>query len=259
MTTILSAYFKDYTCRLNTSLLRTIVIVFIFLSLNSCKPEEENPVKETGTVTDIDGNIYQTIKIGNQWWMAENLRVTRYNDSSLITQLTILSNPDTIWANRTTEAYCNFDNNYNPVYGLLYNWYAVSESRKLAPAGWHIPADDEWKELELYLGMSQENTDKLNWRGNNEGDKLKAEGPLGWSFYENVWGTNESGFSALGGCCCVFNGYFGNPGLQSTGFWWSSSLKDEQAWYRYLDYKNSNIFRYYGPKTYGFSVRCVKD
>ena len=250
---------KNFKYSLNEKLIHSVLISCIFLCLNSCKPEDAPTPKETGTLTDIDGNTYRTVKIGNQWWMTDNLRVKHYNDNSPITEFIFFSNPDTAWANLTTEAYCNYDNNYDTLNGLLYNWFAVNDSSKLAPAGWHIPSDDEWKELELYLGMSATDADKLNWRGNNEGDKLKTEGPLGWIFHENIWGTNESGFSALGSACCVFNGYFADPGLQATGFWWSSSTHENQAWYRYLDYKKSNVFRYYGPKTYGFSVRCVKD
>ena len=91
-------------------------------------------------------------------------------------------------------------------------------------------------------------------------DTTKIEAPKGWTKYSNIWGTNESGFTALAGSCRLFNGTFGDPGLFSTGFWWTAaSYPGNQAWYRYLDYKNANVFRSHTQKNYGFSIRCVKD
>lgn len=237
---------------------------FFLLSLQlffitSCKKKDTTlPIQETSTVTDIDGNVYRTVKIGSQWWMAENLKVSKYNDGNLINKY----QADTLWNKDTVGAYCVYDNS-SVAPGLLYNWFAVNNAKKIAPIGWHIPSDEEWKILEQYLGMSQTETDKVNFRGSNEGDKLKKEGLGFWYQYPNVWATNTSGFSALGGACRMFNGIFGGTkeGLQYTGFWWSSTnhLNNNQAWYRYLDYKKSNVFRHYGEKTYGFSIRCVKD
>lgn len=119
------------------------------------------------TVTDIDGNTYKTIQIGNQRWMAENLKVTRYRNGTAIP--TVTSNTD--WFNLTTGAYCNYDNSTSDaaIYGRLYNWYAVNDSRNIAPTGWHVPSDEEWKTLEKYLGMSQSEADDTGWRGTNEG------------------------------------------------------------------------------------------
>lgn len=93
----------------------------------------------TGTVTDVDGNVYNTIQIGNQWWMAENLKVTHYRNGEAIPNVT----SDSEWSNLTTGAYCSYDNNnsFIETYGLLYNWYAVDDARDLAPEGWHIPTD----------------------------------------------------------------------------------------------------------------------
>lgn len=95
----------------------------------------------TGTVTDIDGNVYQTIKIGNQWWMAKNLKVTHYRNGEAIPNIT----NDSEWINLSTGAYCayNNDNGNIATYGLLYNWYTVVDSRNIAPSGWHVPTDDE--------------------------------------------------------------------------------------------------------------------
>ncbi len=236
----------------------------------SCKKDKTKTL-ETGTVTDIDGNIYKTVKIGNHWWMAENLKVSRYRngDSILYVSETNYHLDSATWNHLDSGAYCIIDNsnqtsqNYRgKMFGFLYNWYAVNDTRNIAPVGWHVPGDAEWIELEEYLGMKPDESNKVNWRGTNEGNKLKIEGPTGWSSTTDVYyvyGTNESGFSALGGSCCMFNGVWGNPGTFSTGFWWTSSTEKDQAWYRYLDHNKPNVFRYYGQKTYGFSIRCVMD
>lgn len=234
----------------------SILLVFTF----SCKkdPSANNDI-QTGTITDIDGNVYKTIKIGNQWWMAENLRVTRFRDGVKSLKL-ISANNQNIWDTLKSAAYCIFDDNdtVKKWSGLLYNWYVINGNDNIAPAGWHIPVDAEWKELEMNLGMSSSDAGKTGWRGNHEGELLKKA--IGWTEYGTVWNTNESGFSALGGGCRMFDGSQGEPGLKATGFWWTKTdLQGGNAWYRYLDYKNSNVFRYYGPKSYGFSIRCVKD
>ncbi len=231
-------------------------IIGLFI-LGCKKPEVSSPIQETSTVTDFDGNSYKTVKIGNQWWMAENLKVKHYRNGIII-PATVNNNDTLIWNEK--GAFCVYDNNTGAP-GLLYNWAAVNDSARLAPLGWHIPSDAEWKELEIHLGMSQSVADDVNWRGTTEGDKLKIDGSGYWYPYTNIWGSNESGFSGMAGGARMFNGGWSNPyGLQFTGFWWSSSEgAQNEAWYRYLDYKNSGIFRYHGPKTYGFSLRCVKD
>ncbi len=227
------------------------------LVVNGCGPDKPAPPQETGTVTDIDGNVYQTIKIGSQWWMAENLKVSNYNDATPITKVLT----DTAaWNNNTSGAYCIYDAPGAP--GYLYNWHAITNAKGLAPAGWHVPSDEEWKELEKSLGMTQTEADKTNFRGIDEAGKLRAMGPNYWAPYSNVWSNNESGFAALAGNCRMFDGRWGFPnGYRSTGFWWSSTEHSggNAGWYRHLDYKKTSIFRYYGLKTYGFSVRCVKD
>jgi uncharacterized protein (TIGR02145 family) len=241
--------------RVAKNLISFLVLLFIITS-SGCKKEEEKPISfETGTLTDIDNNIYRTVKIGNHWWMTENLKVKTFRDGNPVAQ----HQSDETWTD-TTPAYCIYDNNQNSP-GLLYNWYAVTSINNLAPEGWHIPSDQEWKELEQNLGMTTTEADKKGWRGTNEGDKLKIEGSTGWTVYPGVWATNESGFEALAGGCRLFNGTWGDPGLFATGFWWTSSEFNDkqQGWYRYLDYKNSNVFRSYCDKNYGFSIRCVKD
>jgi uncharacterized protein (TIGR02145 family) len=238
---------------------------FIILSLFICvlcwsgckKKQDDTLVQETGTLTDFDGNTYTTVKIGNQWWMAENLKVKHYRNGATIAGVFNI-NDTTIWNRK--GAYTIYDNNNNAP-GFLYNGFSILDSNELAPAGWHVPGDNEWKILEQQLGMSQADADKVNWRGSHEGEKLKVEGMGYWYPYNNIWGTNESGFTAKAGGCRMFNGVWSTPyGIQFTGFWWTSTQGSQnELWYRYLDYKNANIFRYHGLKTYGFSVRCVKD
>jgi uncharacterized protein (TIGR02145 family) len=130
--------------------------------------------QETGTVTDIDGNIYQTVKIDYQWWMAENLRVSKYRNGDQIPNVT--SNTD--WGNLTIGAWAYYENNQSndPAYGKLYNWHAVADERDVCPAGWHIPDNEAWKQLELYLGMTDEEAEDAGWRGETDsvGGKLKS-------------------------------------------------------------------------------------
>jgi uncharacterized protein (TIGR02145 family) len=230
---------------------------FFALLVSSCK--KETPIEisspQFDSISDIQNNYYKTVKIGNQWWMAEDLKVQLFNDSSIIFD----GQSDNNWV-KNRPSYCLYKNN-NLAPGLLYNGFAVLDSRKLAPKGWHIPTDAEWKELEKHIGLSQESADAFGWRGKKEGNKLKTYGRKSWLIInDETWPTNESGFSADAGSNRLFNGVWGDPGLTSTGFWWSATEFDSQKlFYRHLDYKNANIFRNYENKFYGFSVRCIKD
>jgi len=210
-----------------------------------------------GTVTDIDGNIYQTVQIGDQCWMDENLKVAHYNDGTEIP--TGYSNGD--WINLYTGAYAVYvDNPVNAdVYGYFYNWYAV-ETGSLAPEGWHVPTDDEIKELEMYLGMSQGEADDTDWRGTNEGSKLAGRADLWYNGnLENNPEFGTSGFDFLpGGYRSNINGNYYNMGLG--GYFWSSTeFSSGNAWYRALGYNLSEVYRYDYHKEGGFSVRCVRD
>jgi len=208
-----------------------------------------------GTVTDIDGNVYQTIKIGDQWWMMENLKVTHYRNGDPIPNVT----DNTAWYNLTTGSYCNYNNDEGNVatYGRLYNWYAVSDSRNIAPAGWHVPTDEEWKQLEMNLGMSQAQADTTGWRGTDEGGKLKEAGTTHWDT-PNGGATNGSGFTALPGGYRDTNGGFNYIGYDAL-FWSSTEHDSSNAWYRLLNYYSSQVSRYYYDKRSGYSVRCVRD
>jgi uncharacterized protein (TIGR02145 family) len=235
-----------------------ILIAFLAIHFTACNEKVTDPVvPETDSIIDIDGNIYKTVKIGNQWWMAENLKVKRYSNGDSIA-FVANNNPDSVWANLNAGAYCYFKEKF----GVLYNFYTISDPRGIAPSGWHVPTDEEWKEMEMQLGMSQEDANKINWRGTVEGNKLKKFGGETTEWLDSydkyaIYGTNESGFAAIGSACRMFNGLWGDQ--THNAFWWSSSLNGSEAWYRGLDYNKANVYRYYGPKTYGFSIRCVKD
>jgi len=239
-----------------------IVLITCFTVFFDCKKKDnKNPLShstsETGTMTDQDGNIYKTVKIGDQWWMAENLKVTQYRNGDQIPNIT----DGTEWMNLRTGAYCAWENDsiYSSVYGYLYNWYAVDDSRNIAPNGWHVPTDDEWKTLEKYLGMSQFGVDREGWqRGTNEGGKLKEAGTIHWES-PNTGATNESGFSALpSGWRLRYEGTFFYLGYNAN-FWTSTESDALSAWYRFLTYKDSYVYRWDCSKPYGYSIRLVMD
>ena len=208
-------------------------------------------------IGDTDGNIYRVIKIGNQWWMAENLKVTHYRSGDAIPNVT----DNTEWANLTTGAYCNYNNDAGNVatYGRLYNWYAVDDSRNIAPSGWHVPTDAEWKQLEMSLGMSQSEADDTGWRGTNEGSKLAGNASL-WASgdLENNPEFGTSGFTALPGGCRLFSGYSYYLGIHAL-FWSAPEHSSGYAWYRSLSCYYAQVYRGSYGKVHGLSVRCVRD
>jgi uncharacterized protein (TIGR02145 family) len=193
--------------------------------------------------TDIDGNTYTSIIINGQEWMQQNLAVTKYRNGDPIA--TGLSN--TTWQNITNDgAYAIYNNDAanNTLYGKLYNWYAVNESRGLCPTGWHVPSDTEWTTLETNLGGSSV-----------AGGKMKST--TGWTS-PNTGATNSSGFTAFPGGYREANGTYNTIGY--AGYWWSSSENySSYVWYRSLAYDVSNVYRTTSSKQVGFSVRCVRD
>jgi uncharacterized protein (TIGR02145 family) len=227
---------------------------------------------ETGIVTDYDGNSYRTIRIGQQWWMAENLKTTHFSDGSEIPLVESSAN----WANLhySEKAYCYYDNSQTNAisFGALYTWAAAmngavtsemnpSGIQGICPCEWHLPSDAEWIELEMFLGMSFSEADAFGWRGTDEGDKMKTTS--GWVQDGN--GTNSSGFSALPAGQRVLGPFIG---LGEMSLFWSSTEYVNityLAFNRTLSYQHSGVgwFRsshYYGyPKNFGFSVRCIKN
>jgi uncharacterized protein (TIGR02145 family) len=207
------------------------------------------------TVTDIDGNTYFTIKIGDQCWMAQNLKVTKYRNGDSIPVVT----DDTKWYGLSTGAYCNYlnDAGLGNLYGRLYNWYAIYDSRGLTPEGWHVPTDEEWKQLEMYLGMSQAEADAVDWRGTDEGGKLKDYGIALWRS-PNTGATNERGFTVLPGGHRTGNGYFTT--INYGAFFWSSTMVDiNQAWQRFFANNHGDLYRSGYDMRCGKSIRCIKD
>lgn len=203
-------------------------------------------------LTDIQGNLYNTVLVGTKLWMAENLRVTVLNDNVQIPTIT----DDALWVATTGPAYCwyNNDQSFKPTYGALYNWFTAA-SGNLCPTGWHVPTDEEFNVLEISLGMAADQSEVWGWRGTDHGLKMKNQ--TGWD--ENGNGTNSSGFSALPG------GYrFGGDGqffLQTTiTYWWSSTEHDaDRGWYRRLDSTSDQVYRASTSKKGGKYIRCVKD
>jgi uncharacterized protein (TIGR02145 family) len=208
-----------------------------------------NPAKTYGILTDQEGNLYKTIVIGNQEWMAENLKTSIYRNGDAIANVTLGNQ----WAGLTTGAWCyyNNDSQYDCPYGKLYNWYAVADPRKVCPTGWHVPTDAEWSILINHLDP---NADGGN-NNNVAGGKLKSTGLQYW-ISPNTNATNASGFSSLpaGG----YIGAFFNIGLDSNC--WSSSEYDTNfAWSYRLLFLYGYADRNNGTKQAGFSVRCLRD
>ena len=216
----------------------------------------QTDISDQNTITDIDGNIYQTIKIGNQWWMTENLKVTRYRNGDTIPNVW----DDFKWDQLSTGAYCAYDNNQKnaDIYGYLYNWHAAHDSRKIAPDGWHVPTDQDWMELEISLGMSRSEANETGYRNAEVGRMLKDSENEYWKL-EGSAGTNKSGFSAIpAGYRDEFSGKF-NDIRANTGFWTFDQYDSSHAWGRYLKGQFPQLYRYCFFKDLGFSIRCVRD
>jgi uncharacterized protein (TIGR02145 family) len=198
---------------------------------------------ESNIVTDIDGNLYHTVKIGAQIWMVENLKVTKFNDGTAIPYVTI----DSAWNLLSTSGYCWYNNDiaYKNPYGGLYNWYAVN-SGKLAPIGWHVPTDAEWDTLNVFLGGTTQ-----------AGGKLKESGLSHWNS-PNTAATNETGFTALPNGMRAYSGKFLYQGIEAF-FWSSTQYSATGALGCEMEYGNGHTFKPYSPKLSGMSVRCIKN
>jgi uncharacterized protein (TIGR02145 family) len=193
------------------------------------------------TVTDFDGNVYHTITIGSQVWMKENLKVTHYRNGDAIQNVS----DNSTWEGLTSGAYCNYGNsttNGNS-YGRLYNGFAVSDSRNIAPAGWHVPTQAEWNTLISYLGGASV-----------AGGKLKST-TIDWNS-PNTGATDAYGFSALPAgyreCGFALHGYYD---IQDCTYFWTSSSGGCFSLYHYTE----SIVSDTRSSVYGHSVRCIKD
>ncbi len=229
------------------------------------------PCPSTPTVTDTDGNVYNTVLIGDQCWMKENLRTTKYRNGTTIENPT--GNSD--WQNNTTGAYAWYENDisWKDSYGALYNWHAVNNTSGLCPTGWHVPSDAEWTQLVNYMvAQGFPNINVTNGAGNALKSCQQVNSPLGgdcnttehprwkeddWSGY-NHHGFDEFGFSALPGGYRSTYGSFNVIG--HNGGWWSSTeYPSTNAWGRGMGYSHGGVSRYGSNKTGGFSVRCLRD
>ena len=206
--------------------------------------------QQTFTTTNTTFVNLPSVTIGTQIWSSQNLSVATYRNGDPIPQVT----DPTQWQNLTTGAWCWYNNDsatYAATYGRLYNWYAVNDPRGLAPQGWHVPTDAEWNKLTKFIDPSADTTQCCS---NVAGTAMKNT--TGWNNSGN--GTNSSGFSGLPGGFRYNNGSFNFVG--GFGGWWSASAYDATlAWSRYLGDGNSNVYRGSINKTYGFSVRVVRD
>lgn len=211
---------------------------------------------------DYENNSYSVVKIGNQYWMAENLKSTKYADGSAIP---VVENNDS-WKNLKTFAICYFNNipGNKDSLGVLYNWYAINDTKKITPDGWHVPTDEEWTNLENYLISNG-----YNYDGSLTDNKISKSlaATYGWKI-SNSAGTpsktdfpafrNKTGFTALPVGHRANDGAFYNLSL-GTYFWSNTEAASNVAWFRYIGYSSKNVTRGYISKTGGLSVRCVKN
>lgn len=232
-----------------------IVVVFVILAISCKKDNDTNNPTPDGTVTDIEGNVYHTVIIGTQTWMVENLKTTKYRNGDAIPNITNGS----AWSNLTTGAQCNYNNDsaIGNKYGKLYNWYALNDSRNIAPNGWHVASDAEWTTLENYVAanlgtsgsVAKALASKTDWASSTNGSAIGND----------LTKNNTSGFTALPGGVRDYDGEFYRVSVD--GFWWSpneSNVGDD--WGRVMFSSTSTVYKNRdGIRECGFSVRCIKD
>lgn len=215
------------------------LVAIIATVVSGCKKEKNDPEP----VADIDGNVYKTVAIGSQVWFGENLKTTKYGNGDPIPEVT----GETQWLNLTSGAYCRYDNNSanTPVYGLLYNWHAVKDSRNVCPTGWHVPTNNDWVTLVDFLGGESV-----------AGGKLKEEGTSHW-LTTSAEVTDYYSFTALPAGYRV-GGTFQQPGYYA--IFWSSTEEDAtDGWILNLISSSIQSYLESAYKTDGLSVRCIKD
>ena len=236
-----------------------LIIILTIITI-SCDPDEPvspsnplngrttavfNPDKTYGIMSDVDGNIYKTIVIGNQTWMAENLRVTHYRNGAEIPNIT----DNEKWGALTTGAYCNYNNTENldtiATYGRLYNWYAVANYQQLAPKGWRVPGIADWLEFIEYLG------------GDTIASKhLKEVGIYHW--VDDFYTDNSSGFTAIPNCRRYLSEDFSGIGSYNV-LWTSSEFNETSAGFLYLYNFSTNVNKGTNYKQNGYTIRLIKE
>lgn len=259
-------YTNGYTIKL--LILSTFLVIY-------CNKNSGNKLKSPlfGTMIDIEGNVYTTVRIGSQEWMAENLRVTKFNDGTDIPHL----QTSTKWQEQTTPTYCYYKNTTNAdaikKWGALYNWYTVAPTnqKQIAPEGWKVPSNADWDFLIKYLvvnGYNYDNTRDIStynkiaksMAAKKDWQTCKKRGVIGANLIKN----NYSGFSALPvGFLSPFNGFIFH---NQHALWWSSterksSNKSTMSWayHQHLGYHRTSLLRNYSQKNSGYSLRLVRD
>ena len=224
-----------------------------------CKKTATNVI-EKGTVKDYEGNSYPTVKIGSQWWMAKNLKATKYNNGEQIgtttpysLSITGATSPEYHWAYQGSESIA-------AIYGRQYTWYAATDSRNVCPAGWHVPSDTEWSVLTDYLAANG-----YGYQTSSNAISKSLAATSGWLMYaitgvpgNDQVSNNRTGFGAMPGGLRLANGTYQNAG--ETAYYWSSTADiPALASYRLISFDINSVQVGNLPKESGMSVRCVKD
>ncbi len=231
--------------------------LFLLLSalLYACKIDDsEKEPLEFGTVTDHQGNEYQTVKIGGHWWMTENLRTTTFKSGIPIPYVSI-ADSNNFWAAANSPLITSINSGLN---GVLYNGYVLDFNQDITPDGWHIATEGDWEALESHIGMNPDAINSYGFRGGDLVNELVSQYSEGWPLDIVLFGTNEHGFNAKPSGCRINDG---RTNISSnTAFWWvdTEGTSDDQL-YRYIDANELGIFRQYLGKNYGMSIRCVKN
>jgi uncharacterized protein (TIGR02145 family) len=238
-------------------LIHILIGIFLVLSVRDISPSS-NP----GVVIDIDGNEYNITQIGDQWWFAQNLGVTRYSNGDSIP---LIADSEQ-WVQGTTGARVvyNFSSEPQQSDGYLYNWFAVNDNRGVCPEGWRIPSDEDWMKLEKYLGMNEDEVPLGGTRGDveNIGGILKDTTMISWEL-PNQGALNTYNFKASGAGLILYNGIFNGYG--KVGAYWTSTLRNtanlfpNRIWMRFVSNHANYIVRVSTFKQNGLSIRCMRD
>ena len=234
--------------------MKNSIIVLILLSLvglASCnKDTPKEIVLEYGTVNDSDGNSYQTVKIDNQWWMCQNLKTTRFNDGSAIPFFAM--NDTSGW-----QAGAGYKSINDSLYGNLYNYSCVLDPKGLAPEGWRIATDEDWKKLERSIGMDSSETELMAWRGQEEVNGILPQNSNNWPISSLHFGNNKYALNINPGGVVLHNGQISANGIEA--YFWTATPQPNEAIYRSISYQRTQIFRQFADQRYGMSIRCVKN
>ena len=217
-----------------------LLILLGLVGLSACKKDTPKEIiLEYGTVTDMDGNTYKTVKINEQWWMCENLRTTRFNDG---TALPFFAINDTLgW-----QAGPGYKTIADSLYGQLYNYQAILDPKGIAPEGWHIATDEDWKKLERSIGMDSSETELMAWRGQDEVNGILPQNSNNWPTASVHFGNNKYALSINPGGVVLYNGMVSANSLEA--YFWTATHNPQQAIYRSISYQRtpnlSTICRY---------------